>query len=88
MNVTHKTHIPVTDKLVPLHKCVKNDRPRLGAVINAINVLSRYDNTTCACSSHYLPAYLCLPSEHLSARYSNLEAETIRIHVVYTHVMT
>jgi len=58
----------------------------MGAVINAINVLSRYDNT--ACSTQLLPAYLCRPSEHLSARYRNLEAETIRIHVVYTHVMT
>jgi len=83
MNVTHNTPIPGTDKLVPLYKFVKNDRPRLGSVINAINVLSRYDNK--ACSSQHLPVYLCRPSEHLSARYSNLEAETIRIHVVYIY---
>jgi hypothetical protein len=48
MNATHNTPIPGIDKLVPLCKFVKNDRPRLGAVINAINVLSRYDNTACS----------------------------------------
>jgi len=66
MNVTHNTPIPGIDKLVTIYKFVKNDLPRLGAVINAINVLSRYDNT--ACSPQHIPAYLCHPSEHLSAR--------------------
>jgi hypothetical protein len=84
--VTRNTSIPGIDKLVPLYKFVKNDRPRMGAVINAINVLSRDDNS--ACSSQHLPAYLYRPSEHLSALYSNLEAETIRMHAVYTHVKT
>jgi hypothetical protein len=85
MNVTHNTPIPGTDKLVPYTSLcfVKNDRPRLGAVINAINVLSRYDNT--ACSSQQLPAYLRRPAEQLPVRYSKFEAATIRMHVVYIY---